>query len=146
MFTVLSNTRNSNLYIISALAIMVLVLLTFAVAPSISVPEPAIIPVTGSENAYAEFLSGEKVLYGNPARLSEALEAYRLGEKAIYTNAVDASGAFSTYLAGEKAIYTNSVDSGDALSVWSAGEKAIVQPEDIEAALWTYRMGEKGLK
>jgi hypothetical protein len=146
MFTVLSNTRNANLYIITALAIMIVVLLTFAVVPFISVNEPAAIPETSSQNAYAEFLSGEKILYGHPARLSEALEEYHLGEKAMYTNAVDASGAISSYLAGEKTIYTNSVDVSDALSAWSAGEKAIVRPADVEAALWDYRMGEKGLK
>lgn len=146
MFTVLSNTRNANLYIITALAIMIVVLLTFAVVPSISMREPAIISETGSQNAYIEFLSGEKVLYGNPARLNEALAAYHLGEKAVYSNAVDASSAFSAYLAGEKAIYTNSIDAGNALPVWSAGEKAIVPFEVVEAALWDHRMGEKGLK
>lgn len=146
MNTVLSNTRNTNLYIITALAIMVLVLLTFAVAPSISVTERTTISETSSQNAYVEFLSGEKVVYGNPARLSEALSAYHLGEKAVFANVVEWTSAFSTYLAGEKAIYTNSVDSGDALSVWSAGEKAIVRPADVEAALWEYHMGEKGLK
>lgn len=125
MLTVLSNARNANLYIITALAIMLIVLLTFAMVPSIAVPEPAIIPATGSQNAYVEFLRGEKVLYGNPARLNEALAAY---------------------LAGEKAIYTNSVDVDDALSAWSAGEKAIIRPADVEAALWIHRMGEKGLK
>jgi hypothetical protein len=146
MFTVLSNTRNTNLYIVIALAITLVVFLAFAGLPSIAVTESISIPVTGSQNAYAEFLSGEKVMYTNPARLSEALSAYHLGEKAAYANAVEWTSAFSTYLAGEKAIYTNSVDSGNALSVWNAGEKAIVQPEDVEAALWTYRMGEKGLK
>ena len=46
MFTVLSNTRNSNLYLIAALAIAAVVLLTFAVVPAISAPEPALVPVT----------------------------------------------------------------------------------------------------
>jgi hypothetical protein len=36
MFTVLSKTRNFKLYLIAALAIMMVVLLTFAVAPAIS--------------------------------------------------------------------------------------------------------------
>jgi hypothetical protein len=125
MFTVLSNTRNANLYIITALAIMIVVLLTFAVVPSIVVREPAAISEPSSQNAYVEFLSGEKVLYGNPARLSAALSAYHLGEKAIYTSAVDASGA---------------------LTAWRSGEKAIVRFDAAEAALWAYRMGEKGLK
>ena len=127
MFTVLSNTRNANLYMITALAILIVVLLTFAFVPSISVKEPAAI----SEN---------------PARLSGALTAYHLGEKAVYTNAVDLSSALSAYIAGEKAIYTNAVDLDTALSAWRAGEKTIVQAGDVEAALWTHRMGEKGLR
>src|SRR5687768_7089105 len=140
MFTVLSNARNANLYIITALAIMIAVLLTFADVPSISVNEPAAISEPNSQNAYAEFLSGEKVLYGNPARLSEALAAYHLGEKAVYANAVDLSSALSIYRLGEKTVYPNTMDVGDALFLWSAGEKAIVRPADIEAALWDYRM------
>jgi hypothetical protein len=142
MNTVLSNTRNANLYIITALAIMVLVLLTVAVAPSISVPQPVGAPAAGSSNAYVEFLSGEKVLYRTPARLSEALAAYHLGEKIISADTTEWSTGLSTYLAGEKAMY--SIE--DAFSVWSAGEKAIVRPAEIEAALWDHRMGEKGLK
>ena len=47
MFTVLSTTRKTNLYLIIALAIMLVMLLTFAVAPSIAAPKPALIPVTG---------------------------------------------------------------------------------------------------
>lgn len=65
MFTVLSNTRNSNLYLIVALATVLVAVLAFAVAPSIVVPKPVIIPVTNSQNAYVEFLRGEKALYAN---------------------------------------------------------------------------------
>lgn len=93
MFTVLSNTRNANLYIITALAIMVLVLLTFAVLPSISVPEPIGAPAAENQNAYVEFLSGEKVVYADAVNSDSALSTYRLGEKAIYENALDASSA-----------------------------------------------------
>ena len=50
MNTVLSNTRNSNMYVVIALAITLVVLLIFAVAPSITAPKPALIPVTGSQN------------------------------------------------------------------------------------------------
>ena len=46
MFTVLSNTRNSNLLLIGALAIVLITLLILAVAPAISVPQPA--PVSGA--------------------------------------------------------------------------------------------------
>jgi hypothetical protein len=146
MFNVLSNTRNANLYIVSALAIMIGVLLILAGVPSMVVTESVSIPVTGNQNAYAEFLSGEKVMYNNPLRVSEALSAYHLGEKAVYASAVASRSALSAYLAGEKAIYSNSVDLGNALPVWSSGEKAIVPFEVVEAALWTHRMGEKGLK
>ncbi len=59
MFTVLSNTRNSNLYLISALAILVVILLTFAIAPSITASAPSIIPVTGAQNAYLDYRRGE---------------------------------------------------------------------------------------
>ena len=143
MFTVLSNTRNANLYIITALAIMVVVLLTFAVVPSIAAPKPAIIPATGSQNAYVEFLRGEKVMYANPVGLIEALSAYHAGEKAVYANTVDSSSALSTYHLGEQAIYTNSINLGNALSAWSFGEKTIAQSNALEAALSTWRRGEK---
>ena len=125
MFTVLSNTRNANLYMITALAIMIVVLLTFAFIPSISVNEPAAI----SEN---------------PARLSEALAAYHLGEKAAYTNAADVSSAFSAYIAGEKTIYANPPASSEALSTQHLGEKTVYTHADIlEDALMAYRLGEK---
>lgn len=55
MFTVLSNTRNSNLYLIAALAIVAVVLLTFAVVPAISAPEPALVPVTGISEAGSDY-------------------------------------------------------------------------------------------
>jgi hypothetical protein len=123
MFTIFTNTRNSNLYIIMAVTITLVVLFTFAVAPSITVPRPAIIPVTGSQNAYVDFLRGEKAMYMKPVRLSDALSAYRAGEKAIHTNAVDLSDALSAYHLGEKNIATNP-----------------------EAALLIYRRGEKDIK
>ena len=107
MFTVLSNIRNANLYIITALAIMVVVLLTFAVAPSIVAPRPAILPVIGNQNAYVEFLRGEKVMYANPGGSRDALSAYRAGEKAIYTKPIDLGNALSAWRFGEKALYAN---------------------------------------
>ena len=127
MFTVLSNTRNANLYMITALAILTVVLLTFAFIPSISVNEPAAI----SEN---------------PARLSEALAAYHLGEKAVYTDAVDASSAFSAYVAGEKAIYANPVALSEALAVQHLGEKSgYTSAVDLSSALSAYIAGEKAI-
>jgi hypothetical protein len=55
MFTVLSNTRNSNLYLIAALAIVMIVLLTFAIAPAISAPQPVLIPVTVSSETTSDY-------------------------------------------------------------------------------------------
>jgi len=146
MFTVFSNTRNSNMYIVIALAITLVVLLTFAVAPSIPEPRPALIPVTGSQNGYVEFIRGEKAMYASPVRLSEALSAYHLGEKAVYANAVDSSSALSTYHLGEQAIYTNFINLGKALSTWRLGEKTGAQSHALEAALSTWRQGEKVIK
>jgi hypothetical protein len=106
MFTVLSNTRNSHLYAILALAITLVVILVFGVAPSIAAPRPAIIPATGSQSAYVEFLRGEKAIYANPVGLSDALSAYHHGEKTIYTKPIDFGNALSAWRFGEKASYT----------------------------------------
>ena len=146
MNTVLSNTRNANLYIITALAITLIVFLMLAVVPSIAAPEQASISETSNRSAYVEFLRGEKAIYANPVGLSEALSAYHTGEKAVYAGAVDSSDALSVHRLGEKAIYTNSVDLGNGLSVWSFGEKAIVRSDALESALLAWRQGEKELK
>jgi hypothetical protein len=55
MFTVLSKTRNSNLYLIAALATLIVVLLTFAVAPTIAAPKPVLVPVTGISEAASDY-------------------------------------------------------------------------------------------
>lgn len=55
MFTVLSNTRNSNLYLIAALAITTVILLTFAVAPAISAPKSVIVPSTGISESTSDY-------------------------------------------------------------------------------------------
>jgi hypothetical protein len=55
MFTVLSNTRNSSLYLIAALAVAVVVLLTFAVAPVISASKPVTVPVTVNSEASSDY-------------------------------------------------------------------------------------------
>ena len=146
MNTVLSNTRNSNMYVVIALAITLVVLLTFAVAPSIPAHRPALVPVSGSQNGYVEFLRGEKAMYAHPAGLSEALSAYHLGEKAISANAVESTSALSAYRLGEKAIYANSADLGQAFSTWRFGEKVIVRTGALESAILTWRRGEKEAK
>jgi hypothetical protein len=55
MFTVLPNTRNFNLFLIAALAIMMVVLLTFAVAPAISAPKTVLIPVSGISETASDY-------------------------------------------------------------------------------------------
>jgi hypothetical protein len=55
MFTVLSNTRNFNLYLIAALAIMMVILLTFTVVPAISDPEPVLAPVSGISEPASDY-------------------------------------------------------------------------------------------
>ena len=55
MFTVLSNTRNTKLFLISALAIAVLALVTLAVVPAISDPKPVLIPVSGVSEPASDY-------------------------------------------------------------------------------------------
>jgi hypothetical protein len=103
--------------------IAAVILLTITVAPSIVTPKPALIPVTAGDDAYVEYLRGEKTIYANPSALSNALTAYHIGEKAIYENAADTSSAMMAYHLGEKFVVPN-----------------------IETAMWEYRQGEWGLK
>ena len=55
MFTVLSNTRNSNLYLIAALAMVIVVLLSFAVVPAISAPRSVSVPVAVNSEASSDY-------------------------------------------------------------------------------------------
>jgi hypothetical protein len=55
MFTVLSNTRNSNLFLIGALAIVIIALLTIAIVPAISAPQPAFAPAPRLSEAGSDF-------------------------------------------------------------------------------------------
>jgi hypothetical protein len=57
MFTVLSKTRNSNLYLIVALIVMAAMLLTFAIVQTVSAPRPTAVPamdVSAAESDYYE--------------------------------------------------------------------------------------------
>lgn len=83
MFTVLSNTRNAHPYAILALAITLILISTFTFVPSIAAPRPADIAVTGSQNAYVEFLRSEKAIYAESIALDIALYAWRFGEKTL---------------------------------------------------------------
>jgi hypothetical protein len=55
MFTVLSNTRNSNLYMIVALAVMVVALLAFAIVPAISAPKSALAPEAAGSDVTSDY-------------------------------------------------------------------------------------------
>ena len=55
MFTVLSNTRNSYLYLIAALATATVILLTLAFVPAISAPESVLVPVTGNSERTSDY-------------------------------------------------------------------------------------------
>jgi hypothetical protein len=104
------------------LAITLAAILAFAIALSVVLPRAAVIPVTGNQNEYTEFLRGEKVMYANPTGPGEAISAYHLGEKALYSEAEDSS---------------------NVLSAWHYGEKFFVRIDPLEAALLEYRQGEK---
>jgi hypothetical protein len=55
MFTVLSNTRNSNLFLLGALAIVIIALFTLAIVPAISAPQPAFAPAPRLSEAGSDF-------------------------------------------------------------------------------------------
>jgi hypothetical protein len=133
-------TASMNLFI--ALAIVVVAVLAFAALSSIVVPKPGIIPVTGNQNAYVDFLRGEKAVFSGRIELGNVLSTFHAGEKAVYINAVDVGGALSTYRLGEKALYPSPV-AANALSAWHSGEATIVRFDALESALLTWRQGEK---
>lgn len=142
MSTISSTTpRSASMFSTIALAVALIAVFVFVVTQSVAAPKAAVIPVTGSQNAYVEFLQGEKIMYANPNALGEALSAYRLGEKPL----VDVSDALSVYRIGEKAWYTVS-EAGAALSAYHLGEKMIVTFTARESALLTWRHGEKDAK
>jgi hypothetical protein len=80
MFSVLSNPRNANTHLIVTVAMTLAAILAFAVVPSIGVANPDFVPVTAGQNAYVDFLRGEKAIIQFDA-LESALLAYRQGEK-----------------------------------------------------------------
>ena len=109
-----------NWYFLVVLLAAVAVIGGILVEPYITTREAAVIPVTGSQNAYVEYLRGEKVVYAMPATVSEALTTYHLGEKAFYAGMTKPSEALTTYHLGEKQVMSN-----------------------IDYALLTYHLGEK---
>jgi len=79
MNTTLSNTRNSNLYLFTALTVAFLAIVAFTVALSLETPSFAHTPAVSSEAVYVQYIQGEKAIIISP--LESALQAYRLGEK-----------------------------------------------------------------
>ena len=143
MFSVLSNTRNSNLNVAIAVAITLIAVFTFfAFAPSVVTPRPVSVPAAESQNAYLEYLRGEKVMYTNSMELNNALTAYHLGEKAIVGDVLES--AMLDYRRGEKATYATNSDISDVLWLYHLGEKEIVNLR--ESAWITHILGEKDIK
>lgn len=109
-----------NWYLVVVLLVVIAILGGILVEPYITTPEPAIIPVTGDQNAYAEYLRGEKYIYAMPVMVGEALMAYHQGEKVIPVKLIQPS---------------------EALTIQHLGEKTVM--DNIEFALLMYRIGEK---
>ena len=143
MFSVLTNPRNSNLNAVITVAITLIAVFTFfAFVPSVVAPRPASAPAAERQNAYLEYLGGEKVMYTNPFELNNALTAYHLGEKVIFGNALES--AMLQYHLGEKAIYATTSDLNAALTAYHLGEKEMVIT--AESAWITHILGEKDIK
>lgn len=109
------------LLLVLAIAIATIALLT--IVPFITAPEVPVIPVTGGQNAYSEYLRGEKILFGMPA---------------------DAGGALSAYHVGEKTFYAGVASPSEALALFHFGETHVMSP--AEYALLIYRAGEKEVR
>ena len=103
MNNVLSNTRNSNVYLIAALAIMTVVLLTLALAPSITLRSPAVIPVTGAQSSNLEFRRGEWTTGASAyqAYLDQRYDEQHLGK------AIDAQAVYLEFRHGEQTTGVN---------------------------------------
>lgn len=110
-------------YVLLALAITFVLILSLSVLPTITVTRPVVNVVTNPEVAYMEYLRGEKVMYTNPVALNNALVAYHAGEKFIYDARQAATVA---YRLGEKSAVVDikALNAEDALFVQRMGEKA----------------------
>ncbi len=69
MFTVLSSIRKPSLYLIAALAVMVIVLLTFAVVPAMSAARPAAMPVTGNSDMTSDYFQRHPELQSSASHI-----------------------------------------------------------------------------
>jgi len=108
------------LSIIVSLVIVIVVIGALIAMPYITSPKNAFIPVTGNQNAYAEYLRGEKLVFAVLVNVNDAMTTYRSGEK--ITHAV-------------------TINPSEALTAYHLGEKSSVSMQD--SALLNYRQGEK---
>jgi hypothetical protein len=115
MFTVIPNTRNSNLYLIVALAIISLALLSLAVAPSISLRSSAVIPVTGGQNSDLAFRRSE---WTTGASVYQAYLDQRYGEQ-HQGKAPDPQAAYLEFRHGEQ---TTGLNAASAYLEYRRGE------------------------
>jgi hypothetical protein len=115
MFNVFTNTRNSNLYLIVALAIVTVILLTFAMTPSISLHGPAIIPVTAAQRTDLEFRRGE---WTTGASAYQAYLDQRYGEQHA-GDVIDSQAAYLEFRHGEQ---TTGVNAAKAYLDYRRGE------------------------
>jgi hypothetical protein len=126
MNNVLSNTRNSNLYLIAALAIMVVVLLTIGIARPLSNTSPS------TRNPASS--------YGSPA-----FYEYRRGEWAPGAVAASSIGsaAFYEYRRGEWGISIIDANPETSNSEFRQGERtASLSPDLRDFANYQHRQGE----
>jgi hypothetical protein len=109
-------------YVLLALAVTFVLILSLSVVPTINIPGPVVRVDTNREVAYTEYLRGEKVMYTNPIALNNALVAYHTGEKFIYDGR---QAATWSYLVGEKSavLSLEALNAADALYVQRMGEK-----------------------
>jgi len=97
MFT---NRLLKAIVVVTLIVIASVVTLSLAPAPN---TESAVIPVTGNQNAYSQYLSGEKSYYSNAVDSSDALLAWHAGEKSI-THYDPVEAALLQYRLGEMGI------------------------------------------
>lgn len=113
--------HNAVWYALLAMAIMFVLILTFSLVPTITLPGTTVNPAYFKEAAYIQYLRGEKVMYTNPIELNNALEAYHAGEKIPY----DLNKVIWSYHLGEKSatLDLKALNAEDALFLQRMGEK-----------------------
>ena len=95
-----------NWYFLVVLLAAIAVVGGIFVEPYLTTREAAVIPVTGNQNAYTEYLRGEKVAYSMPWSAADAMTAYHLNERSFYTKTINSSEALFLYHSGEKYVMT----------------------------------------